>query len=52
LVELLESRLLEKALGGPGGQKRLEELALEVAQRKKDPFAAVKEILAKSGLAG
>ncbi|MFI5059055.1 MAG: methylmalonyl Co-A mutase-associated GTPase MeaB [Candidatus Acidiferrales bacterium] len=52
LVELLESRLLEKALGGAEGQRRLEELALEVAQRKKDPFAAVKEILAKSGLAG
>jgi LAO/AO transport system kinase len=52
LVELLESRLLEKALGGAEGQKRLEELASEVAQRKKDPFAAVKEILAKSGLAG
>jgi LAO/AO transport system kinase len=50
LVELLESRLLEKALGGADGQKRLEVLALEVAQRKKDPFAAVKEILAKSGL--
>jgi len=52
LVDLLESRLLEKALGGAEGQKRLEELASEVAQRKKDPFAAVKEILAKSGLAG
>jgi LAO/AO transport system kinase len=51
LVELLESRLLEKALGGADGQRRLEELASEVAQRKKDPFAAVKEILAKSGLA-
>jgi LAO/AO transport system kinase len=52
LVDLLESRLLEKALGGAEGQRRLEELASEVAQRKKDPFAAVKEILAKSGLAG
>ena len=52
LVDLLESQLLEKALGGAEGQRRLEELASEVAQRKKDPFAAVKEILAKSGLAG
>ena len=50
LVELLESRLLEKALGGADGQRRLEELASEVAQRKKDPFTAVKEILARSGL--
>ena len=51
LIELLESRLLEKALGGAEGQKRLERLASEVAQRKKDPFAAVKEILASSGIA-
>lgn len=51
LLELLESRLLEKALGGADGQRRLEELASEVAQRKKDPFAAVKEILARSGIA-
>jgi LAO/AO transport system kinase len=50
LLELLESRMLEKVLGGAEGQKRLEELASEVAQRKKDPFTAVKEILAKSGL--
>jgi len=51
LLELLESRLLEKVLGGADGQSLLEELASEVAQRKKDPFAAVKEILARSGLA-
>jgi GTPase len=50
LLELLESRMLEKVLGGAEGQRRLEELASEVAQRKKDPFAAVKEILAASGL--
>ncbi|HVS87184.1 MAG TPA: methylmalonyl Co-A mutase-associated GTPase MeaB [Candidatus Acidoferrum sp.] len=52
LLELLESRVLEKVLGGADGQRRLEELASEVAQRKKDPFAAVKEILAASGLDG
>ncbi len=51
LLELLESRLLEKVLGGADGQSLLEELASEVAQRKKDPFAAVKEILARSSLA-
>jgi len=51
LVELLESRLLERALGGAGGEARLTELAEEVAARKKDPFSAVSEILAKSGLA-
>ncbi len=51
LLELLESRLLQKTLGGSEGEARLEKLAEEVAQRKKDPFAAVNEILAKSGLA-
>jgi GTPase len=52
LLELLESRLLEKVLGGADGHRLLEELASEVAQRKKDPFAAVNEILARSSLAG
>jgi LAO/AO transport system kinase len=52
LMELLESRLLERALGGGGGEARLAELATEVADRKKDPFTAVNEILKRSGLAG
>ncbi len=52
LIELLESRLLERALGGAGGEARLAELAAEVADRKKDPFSAVNEILKKSGLHG
>ena len=51
LIELLESRLLERALGGPKGEARLTELAGEVAERKKDPFTAVNEILKRSGLA-
>ena len=50
LVELLESRLLERALGGQEGAARLTELAGEVAERKKDPFTAVNEILKRSGL--
>jgi LAO/AO transport system kinase len=50
LVELLESRLMERALGGPEGEARLVELAEEVAERKKDPFTAVNEILKRSGL--
>src|SRR5437870_10988682 len=50
LVELLESRLLERALDGPEGRARLTELAGEVAERKKDPFTAVNEILKRSGL--
>src|SRR5271168_1206622 len=51
LIELIESRLLECVLGGVAGEKRLAELAAAVAARKKDPFTAVSEILAKSGLA-
>jgi LAO/AO transport system kinase len=50
LIELLESQLLERVLGGAGGEMRLAELAAEVADRKKDPFTAVSEILKKSGL--
>jgi LAO/AO transport system kinase len=50
LIELLESRLLQRALGGAGGEARLSELATQVAARKKDPFSAVNEILAASGL--
>src|SRR2546429_428222 len=46
LLGLLESRLLEQVLQGPEGQKRLDRMAAEVAQRKKDPFTAVSELLA------
>jgi LAO/AO transport system kinase len=52
LIELVESRLLQRALGGVGGEARLTELAAEVAERKKDPLTAVNEILARSGLGG
>src|SRR5580765_3677266 len=52
LIELLESRLLQRALGGAGGEARLTQLAEEVAERKKDPFSAVSDILARSGLDG
>src|ERR1700716_1472361 len=52
LIELLESRLLQRALGGAGGEARLAQLAEEVAERKKDPFSAVSDILARSGLDG
>jgi LAO/AO transport system kinase len=50
LLELLESRLLERAVGGATGEAQLEKLAYEVAERRKDPFTAVNEILARSGL--
>jgi LAO/AO transport system kinase len=45
LIEMIESRLLEKVLGGKDGEARLRALAAEVADRKKDPFTAVSEIL-------
>ncbi|MGB7435437.1 MAG: methylmalonyl Co-A mutase-associated GTPase MeaB [Candidatus Acidiferrum sp.] len=50
LIEMLESRLLEKVLGGKVGEARLRELALAVAERRKDPFSAVSEILSSAGL--
>jgi LAO/AO transport system kinase len=45
LIELLESRLLERVLGGKDGESRLQALAGTVADRKKDPFSAVSELL-------
>jgi GTPase len=50
LIELLESRLLERVLGGRAGEAKLRELAEAVADRKLDPFAAVAEILKGTGL--
>jgi LAO/AO transport system kinase len=52
LIELVESRLLQRVLGGAGGEAALAEMAAAVAGRKKDPFTAVNEILAKSGVVG
>ena len=45
LIEMLESRLLEKVLGAKNSEARLEELAAAVAEREKDPFSAVAELL-------
>jgi LAO/AO transport system kinase len=49
LIELAESRLMQKVLGGKDADARLTALAGEVADRKKDPFAAVTEILKQGG---
>jgi LAO/AO transport system kinase len=49
LLELLESRLVERVLDAAGGEAALNQLAADVAHRRKDPFAAVNEILGKSG---
>lgn len=45
LIEMLESRLLERVLGGKDGETRLQSLAGAVADRKKDPFSAVSDLL-------
>jgi LAO/AO transport system kinase len=50
LVLLLETQLLDRALGGDG-RRALESLASEVAERKKNPYTAVRELLARAGLA-
>jgi len=50
IVEMLESRLLERVLGAEHREARLQELAAEVAERKKDPFSAVAELLRGAGL--
>jgi LAO/AO transport system kinase len=52
LLGMIESRLVERVLGGPEGEAKLAQMAREVADRKKDPFTAVSEVLAKSGIAG
>ena len=50
LMEMLETRLVERALDGAAGEKLLAELAESVADRRTDPFSAVSEILRRSGL--
>ncbi len=50
LVERLEARLVDRVLGDREGQAVLETLAQQVAERKKDPYAAVAELLARAGL--
>jgi len=49
LVLLLETQLLTRALGNDG-QRALESLASEVAERKKNPYTAVRELLSRAGL--
>ena len=50
LIEMLESRLLERVLGGKEGEAELQSLARAVAERRKDPFSAVNELLNSAGL--
>jgi LAO/AO transport system kinase len=50
LLRLLESRLMERVVGAHMDEAQFEKLAAEVAARRKDPYAAVNEILARAGL--
>lgn len=49
LVLLMETRVMARALNGDGKQA-LESLALEVAERRKNPYTAVRELLSRAGL--
>jgi LAO/AO transport system kinase len=48
LLRLLERRLVERALGNGMSEAEFDAIARQVAARKKDPYAAVSEILSRS----
>src|SRR5438067_12160582 len=48
ILELLRERLLAQTLNADSASERLEALAAEVAQKKRDPYSAVDEILNSS----
>jgi LAO/AO transport system kinase len=50
LLLLLEEHLVQRALDGPEGDRTLESLAREVTDRKKDPYAAVSELVVRAGI--
>ena len=50
LLRLLRTRLMERVVGGYPNEGQLEAVASEVAARRKDPYAAVNEILDREGL--
>jgi LAO/AO transport system kinase len=50
LIRLAEEIVLEQVTSGPDAQASLDALAVEVAERKKDPYAAVNELLSAAGL--
>jgi LAO/AO transport system kinase len=50
LIEMLESRLLEKVLNGKQGEARLRAAAEAVANRQLDPFSAVSQLLHNANL--
>lgn len=49
LLAMLESEITERVLASPQGADQLQALAREVAQRRKEPYTAVREIAARAG---
>ncbi len=49
LLRLVETRLVERVLGDRASSAAFDKVAAEVAARKKDPYAAVNEILSRGG---
>jgi len=50
ILELLRERLLARALEADGKGELLDALALEVADKRRDPYSAVEELLARKEL--
>lgn len=50
LVNLLRERLVHRALENAANDGTLERLAAEVAERKRDPYSAVNDILQRAGM--
>jgi LAO/AO transport system kinase len=48
IVELLRERLVSEALAGEGAAAKLDRMAGEVANKQRDPYSAVEELLAIS----
>ena len=46
ILELLRERLLARALNAEGADEQLDALALEVADKRRDPYSAVEEFIA------
>ncbi|MGH9684506.1 MAG: methylmalonyl Co-A mutase-associated GTPase MeaB [Candidatus Acidiferrales bacterium] len=52
LLRLLQARLMERVVGDHVSSAEFESLATAIAERRKDPYAAVNEILTRAGLGG
>jgi len=50
ILQLLEARLMERVVGDQLGERELDRIASQVAERKIDPYGAVNQILTRAGL--